>query len=236
MATDGGQNTNPCHLEASSDGIAAAAETIILVNTDLDHNIDQDELDHNYDELDSYSSSQPHQTQPIGIWLIGPLITKLQVSCQLKVLEHASKTLQEIGRAFWTAKNRVEKEAHAIKNITAWNQQPFFSLLMSFLKSKELNSDKEITKERALLNSLFNGLGEFVNYYGKEEKNMSEDPRIKQIMMETLHIRLSLVGSMFDFILKNHSDFINWAWLFVQLIYSGVIDPDNDQLLFTMVI
>lgn len=35
---------------------------------------------------------------------------------------------------------------------------------------------------------------------------------------------------------KNTNDFINWAWLFVQLIYSGVVDPDNDQLLFTMVI
>lgn len=31
-------------------------------------------------------------------------------------------------------------------------------------------------------------------------------------------------------------DFINWAWLFVQLIYTGVVDPDADQLLFTMVI
>lgn len=75
--------------------------------------------------------------------------------------------------------------------------------------------------------------------------------------MDTLHIRLSLVGSMFDYILvclfalnlvalidlrrnfllkKNNKDFENWAWLFVQLIYSGVIDPDNDQILFTMVI
>lgn len=63
-----------------------------------------------------------------------------------------------------------------------------------------------------------------------------EDPRIKQIMMETLPTRLSLVGSMFDFILQNQNDFINWAWLFVQLIFSGVIDPDNDQLLFTMIL
>ena len=93
-----------------------------------------------------------------------------------------------------------------------------------------------MSKERALLTSLYNGLGEFVSHYGKEEKNLSEDPRIKQITIETLHVRLSLVGSMFDFILKNQNDFINWAWLFVQLVFSGVIDPDNDQLLFTMVI
>ena len=36
---------------------------------------------------------------------------------------------------------------------------------------------------------------------GKEDKILSEDPRLKQIMLETLHVRLSLVGSMFDFIL-----------------------------------
>ena len=54
--------------------------------------------------------------------------------------------------------------------------------------------------------------------------------------MDTLHIRLSLVGSMFDFILRNTVDISNWAWLFVQLIYSGLVDPDNDQLLFTIII
>ena len=36
---------------------------------------------------------------------------------------------------------------------------------------------------------------------GKEDKILTEDPRLKQIMLETLHVRLSLVGSMFDFIL-----------------------------------
>jgi len=41
---------------------------------------------------------------------------------------------------------------------------------------------------------------------------------------------------MFDFILKNSNDFINWAWLFVQLIFSGVVDPDSHQLAFTMII
>jgi hypothetical protein len=111
----------------------------------LDINVgDQDEIDYCHDELESFSSYYRYN-QPIGIWLIGPLITKLQASCQLKVLEHASKTLQDIGKAFWTAKTRAEKETHAIKNITTWNQKPFFSLIMSFLKSKELsNNEKEV--------------------------------------------------------------------------------------------
>ena len=229
-------NATNMHRDATTTADTDIDLSTIMIHTDLDvAHLDSDETNQHHDDLDHLPQQRFNQP-PIGIWLIGPLITKLQVSCQLKVLEHASKTLQDIGKAFWTAKTRGDKESQAIKNITAWNQQPFFSLLMSFLKCKELNSEKEISKERALLNSLFNGLGEFVSYYGKEEKTMSEDPRIKQIMMETLHIRLSLVGSMFDFILKNQSDFTNWAWLFVQLVYSGVIDPDNDQLLFTTVI
>ena len=120
-------------------------ESTIPINTDLDINVgDQDEIDYCHDELESFSSYYRYN-QPIGIWLIGPLITKLQASCQLKVLEHASKTLQDIGKAFWTAKTRAEKETHAIKNITTWNQKPFFSLIMSFLKSKELsNNEKEV--------------------------------------------------------------------------------------------
>ena len=130
-----------------------------------------------------------------------------------------------MGKAFWQSKNKIEKENHAQKNLTAWSQQPFFTLLIACLKSKD--------EQRPLLNSLFNGLSEFVN--GKEDKILSEDPSLKQIMVETLQIRLSLVGSMFDFILKNSGDFINWAWLFVQLMMNGVVDPDTDQLVFTMI-
>ncbi len=47
-----------------------------------------------------------------------------------------------------------------MRNLTAWSQQPFFSLLISCLKSKD--------EQRPLLNSLFNGLTDFVN--GKEDK------------------------------------------------------------------
>ncbi|CAF0769772.1 unnamed protein product, partial [Brachionus calyciflorus] len=202
---------------------------VILAETDLNLNMD---MDHNeeYDEFDNLGKSST--TQTVGVWLIAPLITRLPDTCQLKVLEHASKSLQELGKAFWNAKNKTEKETQAIKNIIAWNQQPFFSLLISCLKNT--NNNEQHQQQRILLTSLFNGLTDFIN--GKEDKILSEDPRIKQIMLDTLHIRLSLVGSMFDFILKNSNDFANWAWLFVQLISSGVIDPDNDQLLLTIIV
>jgi hypothetical protein len=142
------------------------------------------------------------------------------------VLEHASKTLQDLGKAFWTSKNKAEKETHAAKNITAWSQQPFFTLLIACLRSKD--------EQRPLLNSLFNGLSDFVN--GKDDKLLLDDPSLRQLMLATLHTRLSLVGSMFDFILKNAGDFINWAWLFVQLLVAGVVEPEGEPLAFTMIL
>lgn len=68
--------------------------------------------------------------------------------------------MQDLGKAFWNAKNKVEKESQAIKNIIAWNQQPFFSLLISCLKN---NNNNEQQQQRTLLTSLFNGLTDFIN-------------------------------------------------------------------------
>lgn len=90
-----------------------------------------------------------------GVWLIAPLITRLPDQCQVKVIEQASKQLQDLGKAFWAAKNKSDKELLAIKNIFVWNQQPFFSLLTACLKSKD-------DQQRPLLNSLFYGLMDFI--------------------------------------------------------------------------
>jgi hypothetical protein len=197
---------------------------------DLNDNFDPIEPYETHDGLDDFNNLKDNRLslQPIGIWLIAPLITKLPDACQLKVLDHSSKILQDMGKSFWNAKTKSEKIIQATKNINAWHQQPFFTLLISCLRSKEEGP-------RYLLTALFNGLTDFISH-GKEDKILTEDPRIKQIMLDTLHVRLSLVGSMFDFILRNSNDFANWAWLFVQLIYSGVVDPDVDQLLFTMIV
>jgi hypothetical protein len=61
----------------------------ILLDTDLD--CDMEDMDHYHDDLDHYHVHR--YNQPAGIWLIGPLITKLQASCQLKVLEAACEFL-----------------------------------------------------------------------------------------------------------------------------------------------
>lgn len=167
------------------------------------------------------------------VWLIAPLILRLPAVFRIRVLENAAKLLLELGQKFWNAKTKGDKELQAIKNTNVWNQQPLISLMISCLETE--------LEQRILLTYLFNGLLDFINYVQKEEKPDSkntlwDDPRIRQIMNDTLHIRLSLVGSMFDFILGNSAEYANWASIFVGLIFWGVVDPDNDQILFTTIL
>lgn len=58
--------------------------------TDTIYNYESDSTDlQDTDELEILRIQK--QNQPVGIWLIAPLISKLQDNCQLKVLEHACK-------------------------------------------------------------------------------------------------------------------------------------------------
>jgi hypothetical protein len=65
-----------------------------------------------------------------------------------------AKALHDLSKGFWSSKTKTEKETNSLKNLTAWSQKPFFSLLISCLKSKD--------EQRFLLNSLFNGLNDFI--------------------------------------------------------------------------
>lgn len=59
-----------------------------MYESDSIYNFDLDKIDQ--PESDDLELLRLHrQNQPVGVWLIAPLITKLQDNCQLKVLEHA---------------------------------------------------------------------------------------------------------------------------------------------------
>jgi hypothetical protein len=154
----------------------AISDFIKNYETDSIYNYELDLSDsHENDELEILKIQR--QNQPTGIWLIAPLISKLQDNCQLKVLEHScklsimyfyyvkkislflffkflAKALHDLSKGFWSSKTKTEKETNSLKNLTAWSQKPFFSLLISCLKSKD--------EQRFLLNSLFNGLNDFI--------------------------------------------------------------------------
>jgi hypothetical protein len=63
--------------------------------------------------------------------------------------------LQELGKSFWTAKTKTEKETQANRNMTAWSLPPFFALLLTCIKCQD--------EQKPLLTSLFNQLNDFIN-------------------------------------------------------------------------
>ena len=48
-------------------------------------------------------------------------------------------------------------------------------------------------------------------------------------MLDALQLRYSLVGGLFDAIMKNATSTTDWAILFAQLISQGVIDLSNNS-------
>lgn len=77
---------NPVKLENITDSILAETDLNLNLNNDLDH-LDRVEGD----DFENLELSKP--SQPVCVWLIGPLITRLPDTCQLKVLEHACEAL-----------------------------------------------------------------------------------------------------------------------------------------------
>ena len=70
-----------------------------------------------------------------------------------------------MGKSFWIAKTKTEKETQAAKNITAWSQPPFFSLLLTCIKCQE--------EQKPLLTSLFNQLNDFITVCCYKRKKLT---------------------------------------------------------------
>lgn len=148
------QNVNDFHAPSSvSAGKNVTDNFNEISNASTPSNNDQTDI-----EIDDRTSNDNHykpNLEPTGVWLIAPLITQLQVTCHGKVLDYTAKTLQDLGKSFWNAKTRSEKESAAMKNLTAWTQLPFFSLLYSCLKCQE-------DQKKSLLSSLFNQINDYI--------------------------------------------------------------------------
>ncbi|CAF0940583.1 unnamed protein product [Rotaria sordida] len=65
---------------------------------------------------------------------------------------------------------------------------------------------------------------------------VQDDPNMKIIIFESLQLRLSLIGGMFDTIVRNNNSAIEWISVFSQLIASGVIDTKNNSPLLNTVL
>ncbi|CAF2948839.1 unnamed protein product [Rotaria sp. Silwood2] len=65
---------------------------------------------------------------------------------------------------------------------------------------------------------------------------VQDDPNMKIIIFESLQLRLSLIGGMFDTIVRNNNSATEWISVFSQLIASGVIDTKNNSPLLNTVL
>lgn len=59
--------------------------------------------------------------------------------------------------------------------------------------------------------------------------NHYDDPKSREMLLDALQLRFSLVGGMFDTIQRNTTVTTDWAILLVQLVTYGVIDLNNNS-------
>lgn len=59
--------------------------------------------------------------------------------------------------------------------------------------------------------------------------NNYDDPTSREMLLDALQLRFSLVGGMFDTIQRNTTVTTDWAILLVQLVTYGVIDLNNNS-------
>ncbi|XP_060562886.1 mediator of RNA polymerase II transcription subunit 12-like protein [Ruditapes philippinarum] len=160
-----------------------------------------------------------------SVWLVAPLISKLPSGVQGRVLRQAGQVLEN-SNTFLAPKSKLDKER---KNKSLLSHQPFLSLILTCLKGQD-------EQREGLLNSLLNQLEKFITSFREMLEKYPDEAKIRNNIHETLQLRLSLVGGMFDTIQRNTGLTTDWALLLLQLISSGVVDLHSNYELFATVL
>ncbi|XP_067668814.1 mediator of RNA polymerase II transcription subunit 12-like protein [Haliotis asinina] len=180
----------------------------------------------------SAGSASPQETNKLevdkdSVWLVAPLISKLPNTIQGRVLKLAGQVL-ESGNDFVTMKSKMDKEKNQ-KSKSLLGHQPFLSLVLTCLKGQD-------EQREGLLNSLHSQLEKFINNTRELLDKYPDETKIRQNIHESLQLRLSLVGGMFDTIQRNNTNTTDWAMLLVQLISHDVVDIQTNNELFMTII
>lgn len=178
------------------------------------------------EEADKKAESNKSYFDKPSVWLIGPFLSSLENMVESRVLRFAAQVL-ESGNNFWAIKTK-EKQRDLQKRTTLLGYQPFISLVLSFLKSQD-------EQRESLLNSLRSQIDNFVSN-AKEDKVTTSDPKLRTMMSEALHLRLGLVGSMFETLQKSIMNTQDWCTLLTQLVSYGVVDTTNNSYMLTSVL
>uniref|UniRef100_A0A3B4B7V0 Mediator complex subunit Med12 domain-containing protein n=1 Tax=Periophthalmus magnuspinnatus TaxID=409849 RepID=A0A3B4B7V0_9GOBI len=174
----------------------------------------------------SSTSSTTSKMKPIlssersGVWLVAPLIAKLPTTVQGHVLKAAGEELEK-GQHLGSS-SRKERDRQKQK-MSLLSQQPFLSLVLTCLKGQD-------EQREGLLTSLYSQ--QIVTNW--REDQYQDDCKAKQMMHEALKLRLNLVGGMFDTVQRSTQQTTEWAVLLLDIISSGTVDMQSNELFTTV--
>ncbi|XP_069105326.1 mediator of RNA polymerase II transcription subunit 12-like protein isoform X3 [Argopecten irradians] len=197
-------------------------ENVARGSIDLFHQ--QTESNRGMNDTDS-QSQQAHRSESDGVWMVGPLISKLQ-GVQGRVLKLAAQVL-ETGNNF-LSKGKFDKERN-LRSKSLLGHQPFLSLVLTCLKGQD-------EQREGLLCSLLNQLEKFINNCKEALDKTPDEFKVRQTIHEALQLRLSLVGGMFDTIQRNTTNTTDWGILLLQLVTNGIVDAQSNNELFTIIL
>ncbi|XP_017476437.1 PREDICTED: mediator of RNA polymerase II transcription subunit 12 [Rhagoletis zephyria] len=185
-------------------------------------------------------------------WLIAPLVSKLTPAVKGRVLRVAGRALESMH--FFTKLPKTENncmtngeerdritsiainQSYGGLNSTNWvkklslNYQPFLGFILSCLNGQD-------EYKESLLVSLYSQLSQCLQSFSENDSlNGFNDPQEREEVLDSLQLRFSLVGGMFDTIQKNGTSTTDWAILLTQLVCQGVIDACSNRELFTTVV
>ncbi|TRY73773.1 hypothetical protein TCAL_00950 [Tigriopus californicus] len=168
------------------------------------------------------------------IWMV-PYLVKYLKFLQSRVLKVSTTVLEETN---WS---RATKHHSKDSNEgTRFCYQPFLHLVLTCIreldadsKDKKDKSDKEEQKEH-LLHALHGQLSTYLCFNKNEKIYQYDDPMSRKTMLDSLRLRFSLVGGMFDSICRNVNFTQEWSTLLVQLMSRGVVSLANNSELFTV--
>ncbi|XP_076043982.1 mediator complex subunit kohtalo isoform X2 [Oratosquilla oratoria] len=204
-------------------------------------------LNHDDDQL-----QKPRKQKPQSIWLVAPLISKLPKDVQGRVLRNAGHVLDTVNFGAYSGSSSSsstntrqppqppqppqqpqvsQQSSLPVGHTSLVSHRPFLQLVLMCLEGQ----DDQLSD---LLGSLHTQLTQFLLLNKDEKTGPPEDGRGRQLMLEALGLRFSLLGGLFDVITSTYSSstITEWALLLVQLIIFGVIDLTNNSELFNTVL
>lgn len=174
--------------------------------------------------IDVFIPNEERKIRKPPIWLVAPLVAKLPCEVQGRILKVAGQVLEStnsFGTKNKSSENLENSTSSGRKRSVQINHQPFLGLVLTCLKGQD-------DQKEGLLQSLHSQLSQFLQNKELEFVGGIDDPTGKEEMLNALQLRFSLVGGMFDSILKNSTSTTDWALLLTQLMSQGIIDLNSN--------